>query len=71
MVSRTAWGSTTSRRVWRKPSPVDRAASHWPRSTDRIPVQKISSAKEASTRVSESQATTNPLIEIPTKGRAK
>src|SRR5215831_10856653 len=70
-VSRSACGSTTEVSVARKLRPVERAASHWPFGTDRMPAQKISSAKAASTSASTSQSTANDGRLIPTLGRPK
>ncbi|MNT57234.1 hypothetical protein D3C72_1945920 [compost metagenome] len=44
-------------------SPVERAASAWPRGTDRMPAQKISSAKAASTSDRDSQQAMNADID--------
>src|SRR5262245_58142548 len=71
MVSRTAWGSTTWRIVCTKLKPVERAASHCPRGTARMPAQKISSANAARTPERASQVATKPVRRTPTVGRAK
>src|SRR6266446_2787434 len=71
MVSLSACGSTTFIRVWPKPSPVERAASHWPLCTEVMPAQKISSEKAISTRASDSQVETKPDGEMSAAGKPK
>ena len=39
---RTACGRTTNSMVWKRPSPVLRAASLWPDGTDSMPARRIS-----------------------------
>src|SRR5215472_9539897 len=71
IVSRSACGSTTARRVWPNDSPVERAASHCPLGTEVMPAQKISSAKAISTSASDSHVETKPDGERPAAGRPK
>ena len=42
MITRMAWGNTTSRRVWPRVMPSDIAASVWPSSTAISPERTIS-----------------------------
>src|SRR3954467_15864766 len=71
MVRRTACGTITYESVCARDIPVERAASVCPFGTARMPAQKISSAKAASTRDNASHVAVKALIDRPTYGKAK
>ena len=52
ITSRTACGMITNSSVRPNGSPVERPASYWPRCTDTMPAQKISSDTAARLRIS-------------------
>ncbi len=47
MAPRKAWGRITSRRLWVKVSPIERAASAWPSGTVFIPLRSASQTNAA------------------------